>query len=136
MRKFLVAAAMLVAVAAAGSARASEIYGGVIPPDVFTAPPAFAPPRAYNWTGVYIGINAGGGWDSSHWATSPWPASPMQGSYSLSGALLGGTIGYNLQAGNSSFVVGMEADFAWSGITGSSPAFLAQVRAFDLLGNP
>src|SRR6516165_10778615 len=33
MRKFLVAAAMLVAVAAAGSARASEIYGGVIPPE-------------------------------------------------------------------------------------------------------
>jgi outer membrane immunogenic protein len=135
MRKFLVGAAMLMAVAAASGARASELYGGVIPPDVFTAPPAFAPPRAYNWTGVYIGINAGGGWDSSHWASSPWPSTPVGGSYSLSGALLGGTIGYNLQAGNSSFVVGMEADFAWSGIKGSIPPFMAQVIAFDPFGN-
>jgi outer membrane immunogenic protein len=135
MRKFLVAAATLVAVAAGSGARASELYGGVIPPDVFTAPPAFAPPRAYNWTGVYIGINAGGGWDNSHWATSPWPSTPMEGNYSLSGALLGGTIGYNLQAGNSSFIVGMEADFAWSGIKGSTPPFLAQVTTF-VLGNP
>ena len=136
MRKFLVAAAILVAVAAAGSARASEIYGGVIPPDVFTAPPAFAPPRVYNWTGVYIGINAGGGWDSAHWATSPWPSNPMGGNYSLSGALLGGTLGYNLQAGNSSFVVGAEVDFAWSSIKGTTPAFIAQVAGFDPFGNP
>src|SRR5271165_131642 len=131
MRKFLLGAAVLMSVAAATGARASELYGGGIPPDVFTAPPAFAPPRPYNWTGVYIGINAGGGWDSSHWASSPWASTPMEGGYSLSGALLGGTLGYNLQAGNSSFVVGAEVDFAWSGIKGATPAFTAQVVSIN-----
>ena len=48
----------------------------------------------------------------------------MEGSYSLSGALLGGTLGYNLQAGNSSFVVGAEVDLAWSGIKGTTPPFV------------
>jgi outer membrane immunogenic protein len=131
MRKFLLAAVVLIGFAAASGARASEVYGGVIPPDVFTAPPAFAPPRAYNWTGVYIGLNAGGGWDNSHWAASPWPSAPMEGDYTLSGALLGGTLGYNLQAGNSSFVVGVEADLAWSSIKGTTPAFIAQVASID-----
>ena len=52
MRKFLLGVALLTSFAAATGARASELYGGVVPPDVFTAPPAFAPPRPYNWTGV------------------------------------------------------------------------------------
>src|SRR5438270_6128684 len=89
------AIAALMALATTMPSRAAEIDGGPIPPDFFTAPPAFAPPRIYNWTGVYIGVNAGGAWDSSHWASSPWLATPMDGSYSLSGALLGGTLGYN-----------------------------------------
>src|SRR3974377_1594816 len=110
MRKFLLAAAALSGLVAAPQALASEIYGGVIPPDVFTAPPAFAPPRVYNWTGIYIGINAGGSWSSSHWAEDPWSAAPLEGSYSLSGGFAGGTIGYNLQAGPTLFVVGMGGD--------------------------
>lgn len=131
MRTLLCAAAALIAFASAIPAQASEIYGGVIPPDVFTAPPAFAPPRVYNWTGVYIGINAGGSWSSSHWAEDPWSAAPLEGSYSLSGGFAGGTIGYNLQAGTTSFVVGVEADLAWSDVKGTTPAFIAQVVNFS-----
>jgi outer membrane immunogenic protein len=130
MRKFLLAA-VAAALASATQAHAAEIYGGIMPPDVFTAPPAFAPPRAYNWTGVYIGINGGGAWSSSHWAEDPWASAPVGGSYSLSGGLLGGTLGYNLQAGTSSFVVGAEVDLDWAGIKGSTPAFIAQVISFD-----
>jgi outer membrane immunogenic protein len=118
MRTLLLGAAMLMSVGAATGARASEIDGGIIPPDVFTAPPAFAPPRPYNWTGVYIGVNAGGGWASSHWVSTP---DGDNGNYRLSGGLFGGTLGYNLQAGNKSWVVGAEADFAWSGIKGALP---------------
>jgi outer membrane immunogenic protein len=136
MRKFLLAAALLINFTAATGARASELYGGVIPPDVFTAPPAFAPPRAYNWTGIYIGLNAGGAWSNSQWATTPWAAAPPSGNYTLSGGLFGGTLGYNLQAGNTSFIVGAEVDFDWSGIKGSTPAFAAQVGGFDAFGNP
>ena len=108
MKKILLGAAAFVAWAFAVPASAAEIDGGPIPPDFFTAPPAFAPPRAYNWTGVYIGINAGGGWGNPHWDTSPWPSTLMDGNYSLSGGLFGGTLGYNLQAGTSSFVIGGE----------------------------
>jgi outer membrane immunogenic protein len=136
MRKFLLGAAVLMSFAAATGSHASELYGGVIPPDVFTAPPAFAPPRPYNWTGVYIGLNAGGSWSSSPWNATPWPSNPMSGDFTLSGALLGGTIGYNLQADNSSFVVGAEVDLAWTSIKGSTPAFVAQVTGFDAFGNP
>src|SRR5271165_6389703 len=106
MRKFLLGAAVLMSVAAATGARASEIYGGVIPPDVFTAPPAFAPPRPYNWTGFYIGLNGGGAWARPHWVSTP--DGLADGNYTLSGGFFGGTIGYNLQADNSSFVVGAE----------------------------
>jgi len=118
MKKFLLGAALLMSFGAATATRASEIDGGIIPPDVFTAPPAFAPSRAYNWTGVYIGANAGGGWASPHWVSTP---DGNNGNYRLSGGLLGGTLGYNLQAGNSSLVVGGEADLAWSSIKGTLP---------------
>ena len=55
----------------------------------------------------------------------------MEGSYSLSGGLLGGTLGYNLQAGTSSFVLGGEVDLAWSNVKGTTPAFTAQVVSFN-----
>jgi outer membrane immunogenic protein len=131
MRRFLLAVSALMAFASAIPAHAAEVYGGAIPPDFFTAPPVFAPPRAYNWTGVYIGINGGGGWSSSHWVSSPWPSTPMDGNYSLSGGLLGGTLGYNLQAGTSSFVIGGEVDLAWTNVKGTTPSFTAQVISFS-----
>ena len=136
MKKFLLGAVALIAFAAASGARASELYGGAIPPDFFTAPPAFAPPRAYNWTGVYIGINAGGAWGRSQWVETPWGSLPMGGNYTLSGGLLGGTLGYNLQAGTSSVVLGAEVDLAWANIKGTTPSFVAQVFGFDANGNP
>jgi outer membrane immunogenic protein len=137
MKKVLLGISVLIAFTSAIPARAAEVYGGAIPPDFFTAPPAFAPPRAYNWTGVYIGINGGGGWGRSHWVSTPWPSTPQDGDYSLSGGLLGGTLGYNLQAGTSSFVVGGEVDLAWANIKGTIPPFVAQVVSIDPnTGNP
>jgi len=137
MTRVIWVTAALMAFASAIPARAAEIQGGPIPPDVFTAPPAFAPPRAYNWTGVYIGINAGGAWGHSNWALTPWVATPTDGSYSLAGAQLGGTLGYNLQAGTSSVIIGMEADLGWSGVKGTTPAFTAQVVGINpVTGTP
>jgi outer membrane immunogenic protein len=137
MNRVVLATAALMALAAAIPAHAAEVYGGAIPPDFFTAPPAFAPARAYNWTGVYIGINAGGAWGSSNWASTPWLATPMDGSYSLAGGQIGGTLGYNLQAGTTSFVLGGEVDLAWSSVKGSTPAFAAQVVSFNpVTGTP
>ena len=67
---------------------------------------------AYNWTGAYIGLNGGGAWGSSSYA-APFASN----SINTSGGLLGGTLGYNWQAGR--MVFGMEGDVDWSNLRGS-----------------
>ena len=143
MRKFPIVVAMLMAFATAGPALAAEVER-VVTPDIFTAPPAFpaprvyhppagyepavvpdlfsAPPafpavRLYNWTGAYVGINGGAAWGRPDWTSVPDLSS---GIYNLSGALVGGTLGYNLQT-DGPFVWGVEADLAWSGVRGTVP---------------
>jgi outer membrane immunogenic protein len=74
------------------------------------APPAPVYSPIYNWTGLYIGVNGGGGWGDSTWTGQ----SP---NFGLSGGLVGGTIGYNWQFGQT--VVGLEGDLNWSDIRGS-----------------
>ena len=60
------------------------------------AMPAKAPmyEAPYNWTGFYVGINGGGGFGHSNWSN-------VLGTngFNLSGAVVGGTIGYNYQMG-------------------------------------
>jgi len=137
MRVLLIGTAALVAFAAAGPACAAD-REPVVVPDVFTAPPAFparrepavipdvfAPPPAfpavelYDWTGAYVGINAGGGFGRAPWTSTPDVTS---GTSSVSGALVGGTLGYNLQT-REPLVLGLEADLAWSSIRGTVPPF-------------
>ena len=57
-----------------------------------------------NWSGLYVGVNGGYGFDSSN------IGSTIGGAYNISpeGAFGGGQIGYNVQRGN--FVFGVEAD--------------------------
>jgi len=143
MRKFPIVVAVLVAFATAGPALAAEVervvtpdifsappafpaprvynppagYEPAVVPDVFTAPVAFPAVRLYNWTGAYIGINGGGAWGRPDWTSVPDLSS---GTYNLSGGLVGGTAGYNLQTGEP-FVWGVEADLAWSGVRGTVP---------------
>jgi outer membrane immunogenic protein len=89
-------------------------------------PPAFlAPVSAYNWTGFYVGVNAGGGYD--HFA---FPYNTAGSAYYTTGtsgidsggAVAGGQIGFNYEMTNLPFighaVVGIEADSDWSGIRG------------------
>ncbi len=70
--------------------------------------PVVAP--AYNWTGFYIGINGGGGFGRSTWDTT--------GGFNTSGGLVGGTVGYNWQAGQAVF--GLEGDIDWADINGTT----------------
>ena len=114
MRKFLIGSAALLAVALAAPALAGDI---VVVPDVFTAPPAFAPQPFYNWTGAYVGLQGGGAFGRSDWTSSP---DFTNGSYSLSGGLVGGTFGYNMQT-DGAFVLGGEVDIAAAGVSGTVP---------------
>jgi len=73
--------------------------------------PAYAP--LYNWTGAYVGLNGGGAWGHSDWSG----ATGSSGT-NISGGLVGGTLGYNWQAGQT--VLGVEGDVDWSNIRGST----------------
>jgi len=97
MKNFLLASAAILAVGGA-SAFAADLPSRV--PMPAKAPAYF---QTYNWTGVYVGINGGGGWGSD--------------SDNTSGGLVGGTLGYNYQLGQ--VVFGIEGDIDWSGIKGS-----------------
>jgi outer membrane immunogenic protein len=70
---------------------------------------------AYNWTGFYVGLNAGGGWGHSRHDFEV--AGTTTGDYRISGATAGGTLGANLQAGG--LLLGVEGDMNWSDIGGS-----------------
>jgi len=74
--------------------------------------PAAAP---VNWSGYYIGVNGGYGLGTSNWGA----AGASIGAFDTSGLLVGGTLGYNLQAG--AFVFGVGADDDWTNHHGGSP---------------
>jgi len=69
--------------------------------------PAYYPAPYFSWSGFYVGINGGYGW-----ATSDWSSAVTTGSPKPKGAVLGGTLGYNLQTGV--WVWGLEADLDYS----------------------
>jgi outer membrane immunogenic protein len=103
--KRLVLAGLAVA-AMVGSAAAADMSPRYQQP--YVKAPLYNP--VYSWTGFYLGINGGGGWGNSAWDRT--------GGFDVSGGLIGGTIGYNWQAGQ--IVYGLEGDADWSGIKGTS----------------
>jgi outer membrane immunogenic protein len=77
--------------------------------------PAYVPPVYANWTGFYVGLNAGYGFGKSNWdfaAVSPSP----------NGFVGGATLGYNFQTGL--WLWGIEGDIAYSGMKGSTDCYL------------
>ena len=85
-----------------------------LPPRI--AAPMAAPPPAYTWTGIYLGVNAGYVWGEQK------PMSLFSGNfqafdYNTNGWLGGVTAGAQLQSGRT--VIGVEADIAWADISGS-----------------
>lgn len=98
-----------------GIAATALLFAGVaaqaadLPQPSYKAP-VYTPTYA-NWSGFYVGLNAGYGFGKSNWdipAVSPSPK----------GFVGGGTLGYNLQTGT--WVWGLEADFDMSTMKGSA----------------
>jgi len=90
--------------------------------------PAYKTPVAVapSWTGFYVGINVGGAWGdrSVDFAPNDPTAASFTGplpsaSFTSSGVIGGVQLGYNWQF-NSSWLIGIETDFAGAGIKGSS----------------
>ena len=69
---------------------------------------------AVNWSGIYLGVNAGFGFGASDWTDSVTGLS--SGTFRTSGFVFGGTLGANYQVG--SLVFGVEADDAWADASG------------------
>ncbi|QWG11020.1 hypothetical protein KMZ29_14645 [Bradyrhizobium sediminis] len=81
---------------------------------------------AQSWTGPFVGLTAGYSSGHSDQTDSGIPPSivPLgDGGYRVSGGLTGATIGYNRQQGP--WVLGLEGDYSWSNISGSSPVCAA-----------
>jgi len=79
--------------------------------------PVAAPVPYYNWTGFYVGVNGGWAWGSQ----DPWNIITDRFdrfSHDISGGVVGGTIGAQIQA--SHVVMGLEADPDWANIRGST----------------
>jgi len=77
--------------------------------------PRYVEPAA-NWTGWYIGAHAGAAWQQSHTSESEYGRVFYNNSFSKTGFIGGGQIGYNWQHGN--FVFGLEGDI--SGLSGKN----------------
>lgn len=81
------------------------------------APPVPLPP-IYNWSGFYVGINGGGGWDSTGWRDT---VDFMQfASLSGSGPTVGGQFGWRTQTEH--LVWGLDFQGNWANIKGSAAA--------------
>ena len=114
LRALLASASVFLATA---SAMAADL------PSRKTAPVAPAPaPQAFTWTGFYLGLNGGYGGDTINhpinFGRRTAPAASVGAlDMTMNGGLIGAQIGYNYQI--DSFVVGAEADFAFTNIEGT-----------------
>lgn len=127
-------AAALAASTIAGSAFAADLPSRKVAP-------VMAPVPVFTWTGFYIGLNAGLGWNAGG-AQNGWQnftglnsagaalgvAGPTtawnSGSNSPIGFVGGLTAGYNYQF-SPMFVAGLETDIQWAGIKGNGSAVTA-----------
>jgi len=108
----------LAAVAAFGFASAASAA------DMPTKAPMAPPPVAYNWTGLYVGINGGGAWGREDWLDNAIGAP----SFRPNGGEFGGQLGYRYQWNQ--LVLGVEGTWDWAGLrdTVSSAAFTEEFK--------
>ena len=124
MKKVLLAIVGLVSMGLASPAFAADL-----PARTYTKAPAMVAP-VYDWSGFYIGLNAGGA--SSHECFTLTSdngiaivPNPSEGCHNATGGLVGGQIGYRWQAAN--WVFGVEAQGDWANLTGSNASLTALI---------
>ena len=110
-----------------GSAVAADI-----PARSRVSSPVMAPSPYYNWNGFYIGGHVGYGWGSKDIVDGPSVLTNFSGiagtplaNYDVDGAIGGGQIGWNWQAGH--WLFDIEADISASGMKGSGPVSILAV---------
>ncbi len=115
--RYLLLATVAATALTAGSAFAADLPKRSAAP-AFTAPA----PLATSWSGFYVGVQAGGAWDTVSQTSFSAPALAGVGTgiadITGSGILAGGYAGYNMQFGQ--VVVGLEGDVEFSTLRGST----------------
>jgi len=99
------------------------------------APPPAPIAAAYNWTGFYLGGQGGGGWFDNNVTNGSvvlgtgnnFPPGLVHSPEHGSGGLGGVYGGYNYQINQ--FVVGIDGDYSWAGLNGSSSTLGVPVAA-------
>lgn len=122
MHRFAIVGAGLLSMAGfVGAAQAADL-----PARVYTKAPAMVP-AVYDWSGVYIGINGGGG--SSHncytiTSVAGAPVTPSsEGCHDATGGMVGGQLGYRWQSAG--WVFGVEAMGDWADLKGTNSSLTA-----------
>jgi outer membrane immunogenic protein len=121
MKKILLGVVGLMALGAAAPASAADL-----PARVYTKAPAMVA-AVYDWSGFYVGGNAGGGWSRNCWSNTNSAALGIipafsEGCSDASGGMVGGQIGYRWQSAN--WVFGVEGQGDWADLKGSTASLL------------
>ncbi len=118
MKRFLRGAIGLVAMGMVAPAIAADL-----PAQTYSKAPVMIP-AAYDWSGVYLGVN--GGWGTENRCFDSITAAgtfvAADGCHNTSGAVAGGQIGYRFQSG--SWVYGLELLGDWADLHGSGVSIL------------
>jgi outer membrane immunogenic protein len=99
-----------------------------MPGPIYKGPPAAVAP-IFNWSGFYLGLQAGYGWGRTRhdFFTNPGGAFVISsGNMNYDGFLGGGTLGWNWQAGT--VVFGLEGDLSWANLVGGDAICAPQCR--------
>ncbi len=102
----------------------ASVFAADLPAKPYTKAPRAVVAAVGDWSGFYVGVNAGGGSSRDKWnlltngGIVVNPALSNEGTTNAGGAAVGGQIGYRYQMAN--WVFGVEAQGDWSSFTGSS----------------
>jgi outer membrane immunogenic protein len=118
MKKLLLGMVGLIALGIAAPASAADL---AVSPYTKAAPVMM--PAVYDWSGLYIGLNGGGGWSRKCWTNTNdlgvrTVPNIAEGCSDATGGVAGGQLGYRLQSG--AFVYGIEVQGDWSNLRASN----------------
>jgi outer membrane immunogenic protein len=122
MKKILLAGVALAALS--GAASAADLPARTAP-----VAPIIAAVPVFTWTGFYVGVNAGYGWNSGD-SQYVDPAFGYTANGDDDGGFIGGAqVGYNYQIG--SFVLGVETDLQYANVGNKNAGYYAGYYGSD-----
>jgi len=110
----LLAAVSLFAVSAVAPAMAADMAT-----KTYHKAPVLVAAPIYDWSGLYVGVNAGGGW--SHNCFTVTEIQRDLGCHDATGGTIGGQVGYRWQLG--AWVLGVEGQGNWASFGGRHDPF-------------